>query len=85
MDAVSAGTPSPEGPFDLLAIERELRPEVEGKAAFERYDKTLVALADRLGCALAEGMTPAAYRRCEDLEECVILARKLLRLARWNQ
>ena len=61
------------------------RTQISKRSEIERYDKTLIALADRLGCALAEGMTPAAYRRCEDLEECVILARKLLRLARWNQ
>ena len=65
--------------MELLAIERELKGP-EGRAAMEKYDRTLVALGERLATALREGLPPEEYARCEELDKANTIARKLLRL-----
>ena len=65
--------------MELLAIERELKGP-DGKAAMEKYDRTLVALGERLEKALGAGLPPAEYPRAEMLREANVIARKLLRL-----
>ena len=69
--------------MELLAIERELKGP-EGKAAMERYDRTLVALGERLEKALQAGLPPAEYPRAELLRDANTVARKLLRLGLKN-
>lgn len=65
--------------MELLEIERELAgPEKD--VALQKYDGMLVALETRLNAALAEGLPPDEFARCEGLGEAVVLARKLLRL-----
>ena len=65
--------------MELLEIEKELAgPDAE--AALAKYDGVLVALADRLKAALAKGVAPDEYARCEALGEVVTVARKLMRL-----
>ena len=65
--------------MELLEIERELAGP-EKMVALQRYDGMLVALGARLGAALAGGLPPDEFARCEGLGEAVVLARKLLRL-----
>lgn len=65
--------------MELLEIERELAGP-ERDAALQRHDGVLVSLGQRLDAALAEGLPPEEYARCEALAEAVVLARKLLRL-----
>lgn len=48
--------------------------------AMARYDAQLVALDARLQGALAEGVPPEEFGRCEALKEVLVIARKLLRL-----
>ena len=63
----------------LLEIEKELAgPDRE--AAMRRYDDMLVALDARAQAALAAGLPPAEYARCEGLRDAVVTARKLLRI-----
>ena len=65
--------------MQLLEIEQELAgPNRE--EALRKYDEILVALGNRLDAALAEGLPPDEFAKCEALPEVVILARKLLRL-----
>ena len=70
--------------MELLEIERELAGP-EKMAALQRYDGVLVALGARLDAALAAGLPPDEFARCEGLGEAVVLARKLLRLQVKNQ
>ena len=65
--------------MELLEIERELAGP-EKMEALQKYDGMLVALGARLESALAEGLPPEEFARCEGLGEVVVLARKLLRL-----
>ena len=65
--------------MELLEIERELAGP-EKMVALQKYDGMLVALGARLDRALAEGLPPDEFARCEGLGEAVVLARKLLRL-----
>ena len=65
--------------MDLLAIERELKGP-DGRTVMEKYDRALVALGERLGAALREGLPPDEYARCEELDKANVIARKLLRL-----
>ena len=65
--------------MELLAIERELKGP-DGMEALEKYDRVLVALGERLGVALREGLPPDEYARCEELDRANTIARKLLRL-----
>ena len=65
--------------LELLAIERELKGP-GGAAAMEKYDRTLVALGERLEAVLKAGLPPAEYPRAEALREVNVIARKLLRL-----
>ena len=65
--------------MELLEIERELAGS-EKMVALQKYDGMLVALGARLDAALAEGLPPDEFARCEGLGEAVVLARKLLRL-----
>ena len=65
--------------MELLAIERELKGP-GGAAAMEKYDRTLVALGERLEAALNAGLPPSEYPRAEALREANVIARKLLRL-----
>ena len=65
--------------MELLEIERELAGP-EKMVALQKYDEMLVALGARLDAALAEGLPPDEFARCEGLGEAVVLARKLLRL-----
>ncbi len=65
--------------IQLLELEKELSgPDRED--AMRRHDAVLKALDERLGGALARGMTPEEFGRAEALQHAVILARKLLRL-----
>jgi len=65
--------------MELLEIERELAgPEKE--RALQKYDGMLVALGTRLEAALAEGLPPDEFSRCEGLGDVIVVARKLLRL-----
>lgn len=65
--------------MELLEIERELAGP-EKMMALQKYDGMLVALGARLDAALAEGLPPDEFARCEGLGEAIVLARKLLRL-----
>lgn len=65
--------------MQLLEIERELAgPDRE--EALRKYDEVLVALGNRLEAALAQGLPPDEFAKCEGLPEVVVVARKLLRL-----
>ena len=65
--------------MELLEIEKELAgPDREN--AMAGYDRTLVALDERLTEALRAGVPPAEYPRHEELQKAVVIARKLLRL-----
>ena len=65
--------------MQLLEIEQELSgPGAE--EALRKYDGILVALGNRLDAALAEGLPPDEFAKCEGLPEVVTIARKLLRL-----
>lgn len=63
----------------LLEIEKELAgPDRE--AAMARYDAQLLALDARAQAALAAGLPPEEFPRCQALREAVVTARKLLRI-----
>lgn len=65
--------------MQLLEIEQELAgPNRE--EALRKYDEMLVALGNRLDAALAQGLPPDEFAKCETLPEVVTIARKLLRL-----
>lgn len=65
--------------MQLLELEKELAgPNRE--EALRHYDGALVALANRLDAALAVGLPPDEFARCEGLAEVITVARKLLRL-----
>lgn len=65
--------------MELLQIEKELSGPSRMEA-LAKYDEQLVALGARLDAALAEGLPPDDFARCEGLGEAVVIARKLLRL-----
>ena len=67
--------------MELLEIEKELAGP-EGEAAMARYDARLVALADRIKAEMNKGVEPAEFSKLKELDEAVILARKLIRLQR---
>ena len=69
-----------EAPLPLLAIERELAAP-DAAAALRRHDAVLAGLDARLAEALARGLPPEEYERCERLKEANVVARKVLRLA----
>ena len=67
-------------PLRLLGNEKELaRPDAA--AALRRHDAVLAGLDARLAEALARGLPPAEYEKCERLKEANTIARKVLRLA----
>ena len=65
--------------MELLDIEKELAGESRVEA-MERYDRVLLALAQRLNESLRKGVPPDEYSKCSELQEAVTVARKLLRL-----
>ncbi|MBR4220057.1 MAG: hypothetical protein IKR81_02810 [Victivallales bacterium] len=69
--------------MNLLAIENELTGP-DGEAAMQRYDQVLASLDARIANALQAGLAPDDYSAAEQLKNAVLLARKLLRLARRN-
>lgn len=69
-----------ESPLRLLEIERELAGP-DAAAALRRHDAVLSGLDARLAEALARGLPPEEYERCERLKEANTIARKILRLA----
>ena len=73
-------TMSSESPIRLLEIEKELAGP-DAAEALRRYDAVLAGLDARLAEALAHGLPPKEYERCERLKEANVIARKVLRLA----
>ncbi len=69
-----------ESPLRLLEIEKELAGP-DAAAALRRYDAVLAGLDARLAEALARGLPPEVYEKCERLKEANVVARKVLRLA----
>ena len=69
-----------ESPLRLLEIEKELAGP-DAAVALRRYDAVLSGLDARLAEALARGLPPEEYERCEHLKEANTVARKILRLA----
>ena len=67
--------------MNLLEIENELTGP-DGEAAMKRYDQVLAGLDARIADALQVGLAPDEYANAEQLKNAVLLARKLLRLAR---
>ena len=67
--------------MNLLDIEKELAGP-DGEAAMQRYDQMLARLDTRIADALQTGLPPDDYSAAEQLKNAVLLARKLLRLAR---
>ena len=67
--------------MNLLDIENELAGP-DGEAAMQRYDQMLAGLDARIANALQAGLAPDDYSAAEQLKNAVLLARKLLRLAR---
>ena len=67
--------------MNLLDIENELTGP-DGEAAMQRYDQMLASLDTRIGDALQAGLAPDDYSTAEQLKNAVLIARKLLRLAR---
>ena len=67
--------------MELLEIEKELAGP-DGEAAMLRYDQDLVALAARAKRAMDAGVEPGEFEKLKELDEAVMLARKLLRLQR---
>lgn len=65
--------------MELLEIEKELKGEGRA-AALEKYDRTLVALARRCREALDVGVPPEEFRKLEELDGAVTVARKVMRL-----
>ena len=73
-------TVTDESPLRLLEIEKELAGP-DAAAALRRHDAVLAGLDARLAEALARGLPPEEYERCELLKEANVVARKVLRLA----
>ena len=69
--------------MNLLAIENELTGP-DGEAAMKGYDQVLASLDARIANALQTGLAPDDFTAAEQLKNAVLLARKLLRLARRN-
>lgn len=69
-----------ESPLRLLEIEKELAGP-DAAVALRRHDAVLAGLDARLAEALARGLPPAEYEKCERLKEANTIARKVLRLA----
>ncbi len=67
--------------MELLDIEKEIAGP-DGEAAMRRYDQVLANLDTRMADALKAGLPPDDYSSAEQLRNAVLLARKLLRLAR---
>ncbi len=67
--------------MQLLEIEKELLGP-DGEAAMQGYDRTLADLGERLARAQQEGLAPDDFTSADRLKEAVVVARKLLRLAR---
>ena len=67
--------------MNLLEIENELTAP-DGEAAMQRYDQMLASLDTRIANALQAGLAPDDYLAAEQLKNAVLIARKLLRLAR---
>ena len=67
--------------MNLLDIENELTGP-DGEAAMQRYDQMLASLDTRIANALQTGLAPDDYSAAEQLKNAVLIARKLLRLAR---
>ena len=67
--------------MNLLDIENELTGP-DGEAAMQRYDQMLASLDTRIANALQTGLAPDDYSTAEQLKNAVLIARKLLRLAR---
>ncbi len=65
--------------MEMLEIERELAGPASAEA-LAKYDRQLVELNTRLKGALAEGLPPDEYAKCEGFDEVITLARKLLRI-----
>ena len=65
--------------MELLEIEHELAGP-DRAAAMQKYDEQLAALGNRLDAALAEGLPPDEFAKCDGLAEVVVIARKLLRI-----
>lgn len=65
--------------MELLQIEKELAGADSAKY-LKLYDDRLVALDGRLKAALASGLLPEEFVRCDGLSEAITVARKLLRL-----
>ncbi|MBQ4198298.1 MAG: hypothetical protein II649_00295 [Kiritimatiellae bacterium] len=68
-----------ESPLRLLEIEKELAGP-DAAAALKRYDAVLVGLEGRIEAALAGGLPPGEYEKCERLKEANTVARKVMRL-----
>jgi len=64
--------------MELLEIEKELKEE--GEVAMRRYDEKLLAMQVRLERALRAGVPPDEFARCQELQEAIVVARKLLRI-----
>ena len=69
-----------ESPLRLLEIEREFAGP-DAAEALRGYDAVLSGLDARLAEALARGLPPEEYEKCERLKEANVVARKVLRLA----
>ena len=69
-----------ESPLRLLEIEKELAGP-DAAAALRRHDAVLAGLDARLAEALARGLPPEEYEKCERLKEANVVARKVLRPA----
>ena len=69
--------------MNLLAIENELTGP-DGEVAMKGYDQVLASLDARIANALQAGLAPDEFTAVEQLKYAVLLARKLLRLARRN-
>ena len=67
-------------PLRLTELERELAGP-DAAAALAKHDAVLVGLDERLKKALAAGLPPDEYAKCERLKEANVVARKILRLA----
>lgn len=65
--------------MELLDIEKELAGP-ERDAALRRHDDVLKALSARIVVAQRQGLPPEEFARLKELDEAVVVARKLLRL-----
>ena len=67
--------------MNLLEIENELTGS-DGEAVMQHYDQMLASLDKRIADALQAGLAPEEFLSAEQLKNAVLIARKLLRLAR---